>query len=128
MKAPDVAKARSLVQASEREMQYLLELKPTAEGASTIVSRIYECFHQLGQALLAMEGKVENHEDRLKAVIGLQVTADRPLQALDWLRTVRQNINYNGYQASLMDLDEAIALVKTFWKLILGETKKRVSQ
>ena len=125
MKAPDVAKARSLIEASEREMKYLLSLEPSADGASTIVSRIYECFHQLGQALLSLEGKVGNHEDRIKAVIGLPVTASRPLQALDWLRTVRQNINYNGYQASADDLAEAVSLAKTFWKLILAEVKRR---
>jgi len=127
VKAPDIAKARALVNASEQEMKYLLGLELEKEGASTIVSRIYECFHQLGQALLSVEGEVGNHEDRMRAVMRLPVVASRPIQALDWLRTVRQNINYNGYLATLADLEEAVSLAKTFWKPVLAEVKKRVS-
>ena len=126
MKAPDLPKARSLVLASEKEMHYLLSLKKSAEGASTIVSRIYECFHQLGQALLVMDGKVGNHEDRIRALISLQIVASRPLQALDWLRTVRHNINYNGYQASLADLTEAVSLAEAFWSAVLEEVKRKI--
>ncbi len=125
--APDIGKARSLLQTSEREMQYLLTLAQTPDSASTIVSRIYECFHQLGQALLMLDGQTGNHEERIKAIISLNITASRPIQALDWLRRVRQNINYNGYQASTEDLAEAIFLVKTFWKPVLAEVKRRVN-
>ena len=125
-KVPDVPKSRALIEASVREMVYLLSLKPSAQGASTIVSRVYECFHQLGQALLIREGKIGNHEDRINALIALPINASRPTQTLDWLRKVRHNINYNGYQASVDDLNEALSLTKTFWEPLLVEVKKKI--
>ncbi|HLC32269.1 MAG TPA: hypothetical protein VJJ82_00420 [Candidatus Nanoarchaeia archaeon] len=125
-KAPDVAKARALIEAGQKEMAYLLSLKATEEGASTIVSRVYECFHKLGQALLLKECKTGNHEDRINTLITLPVTVSRPTRALDWLRKVRQNINYNGYQASTDDLAESLSLAKTFWTPLLTEVKKKI--
>jgi hypothetical protein len=124
---PDIAQARSLVEAAEQEMLYLDTLKPTLDGAQTIIRGIYENFRRLGKALLSLQGISGSHEDSITALTSLRdVKTSRPIQAIDNLRTLRNNINYLGYHPSQADLDDVISIKKACWVPVLSEVKKLV--
>ena len=89
-KNADLVKARSLVDASIQEIDYIEKLSLTEESAATIVSRIYECFRRLGQALLIAEGlDGDDHETSINALLNLHIKYARPIQILSTLRVFR---------------------------------------
>lgn len=126
-RVPDIAQARSLVEAAEQEMSYLDTIKPTLDGAQTLIRGIYENFRRLGKALLSLKGISGSHEDAITALTSLKdVKTSRPIQAIDNLRTLRNNINYQGYRPSQADLDDVISIKKACWAPVLTEIKKVV--
>jgi len=130
-RTPDAPKARSLVKSAELEMDFLDTLEPTTKSAQTIIGRIHENFRKLGEALLIAQGKqVESehsgHQLCVDALINLKITTSRPLQVLDNLRKIRNDINYNGYMPSMADLEDVISIKNSCWKPILEEIKKNI--
>ncbi|PIN74454.1 hypothetical protein COV18_07420 [Candidatus Woesearchaeota archaeon CG10_big_fil_rev_8_21_14_0_10_37_12] len=125
-RSPDVALARSLVQASQAEMSFLETLKPTEEAASTIIRGIYENFRRLGEALLILEGVESDHEAEINKLTTLPVKTTRSILVLDNLRRLRHDINYKGYQPSLADLEDVILIKSACWTAVLEEVKKQV--
>jgi hypothetical protein len=123
-RVPDVAKAKSLIHASENEIKYLDTLEPKIEAASTIIRGIYENFRRLGEAILLIQGWEGDHEECINALIKLPVKTERPIQVLDNLRRLRHDINYQGYQPSKADLDDVLSIKKACWKSILEKIKK----
>jgi len=127
-RVPDKAKAKSLVQASESEMAYIETLNPKPEAASTIIRGIYENFRRLGEAVLIMQGFEGDHEETINALTLLPAKTTRPIQALDNLRRLRHDINYQGYQPSQADLDDVLSIKKACWKPVLDEVKRHINQ
>lgn len=127
-KNADLVKARSLVDASIQEIDYIEKLSLTEESAATIVSRIYECFRRLGQALLIAEGlDGDDHETSINALLNLHIKSARPIQILSTLREKRHNINYRGFIPSLADLEEVISMKKALWKPIVDAVKQKLN-
>ena len=125
---PDVPKARSLIEASEKEMKYLETLEPVKEAGSTIIRGIYENFRRLGEALLFTQGfDATNHEEAINALIELNTKTGRPIQVLDNLRRLRHDINYNGYIPSENDIKDVLSIKESCWKPILSEIKKKLA-
>ena len=124
-RSPDLAKARSLVTASESEMAFLNTLDPTPEAASTLIRGIYENFRRLGSALLLLDGLEGDHEQEIQALIQLNPSTARPVQVLHNLRRLRHDINYRGYQPSENDLRDVLSIKESCWGPILNEVKKR---
>lgn len=129
-RTPDAPKARSLVRSAELEMEFLDTLELSSKSASTIIKGIHENFRKLGEAVLISKGQEpeehNNHQMCLQALMNLKVKTTRPLQVLDNLRKIRNDINYNGYIPSMADLDDVISIKKACWKPILEEVKKNI--
>ncbi len=127
-RSPDISKAKSLIQASEKEIAYVEKLAPTEEGASTIIRGIYENFRRLGEALLSLQGfDPDNHEEAIGALTKLTVKTTRPINSLDNLRRLRHDINYKGYSPSEADLTDVISIKESCWKPILNEIKNKLT-
>jgi hypothetical protein len=58
----------------------------------------------------------------------LPAATQRPIQALDNLRRLRHDINYQGYQPTPADLDDVISIKKACWKPVLEEVKRIINQ
>ena len=125
-RSPDIAKARSLVIASEREMAFLDTLDPAPEAASTIIRGIYENFRRLGSAVLLLQGLAGDHEQEIHALIQLNPQTTRPVQILDTLRRLRHDINYRGYQPSESDLRDVLSIREACWDPVLRAVKKKL--
>lgn len=127
-RVPDVALARSLVEASIQEMKYLDTLTPTEENAATLIRGIYECFRRLGAALLVLDGfDGDDHDACINALLGLHIQkTNRSIHVLGNLRDLRHNINYRGFIPSLADAEDVVSMKKSLWKPIVDEVKKRL--
>ena len=127
-RVPDPAHSRSLMQASEAEMNFIEKIKPTTEAASTIIRGIYECFRRLGAALLLIQGLEGDHEQSIAELTKLIVPTKRPLLVLENLRKLCHDINYRGYIPSQADLEDVLSIQKACWAPILKEVKKTIQK
>ncbi len=120
-------KAASIIDAAERDMNFTLSLSKSPESSPTIIRNIYESFRMLGDALLVYRGiKHDNHIMQIKELVNLPVNAKRPIQILENLRTLRHNINYNGYKPTTAELEDALDISKELFDPLLKEIKKRI--
>jgi hypothetical protein len=119
MKYPDSKNAKSIFEASIKQMNYTLTLKSNDESAFNIIRNIYECFRMLGDALLVKRGQIsEDHVEQIKALQSLNVGLERPIQIVDNLRRMRHNINYYGFNPKKFDSDDALSFANScFFKL-----------
>jgi hypothetical protein len=126
MKYPDNKNAKSILEASLRQMNYTLKLESNDDSAFNIIRNIYECFRMLGDALLVTLGQIsEDHVEQVKALENLNVKLDRPLQIVDNLRRMRHNINYYGFSPKKIDGDDALSFAKScFFRLAEAVSKK----
>jgi len=127
IKRPDQKNAESLLEAARSEMEFTLTLPPQPAAAATIVRNIYECFRMLGDALLVLQGKESaNHIQPLQVLLQLDITTSRPLQILDHLRRLRHQINYYGYQPSVEEAQETLAIARSCFQPVYQKIKKEV--
>lgn len=128
IKRPDKKNAISLIESAKREIDFTLKLPVSLESGTTITRNIYESFRKLGDALLVSKG-IESHDHLLpiKELMNLNIKTLRPLNLLDNLRKIRHNINYYGYQPSLVEIKNTISIAKELFKPIYDEIKKRIS-
>lgn len=127
-KRPDKKDALSLLQAAEHDMKFTLSLKPSADSASTIVRNIYECFRMLGDALLISKGiDSYDHIAPINELLKLNVTTNRPIRLIENLRNLRHNINYNGYNPSLIEVEDVISLAKSCFGPLKEAVKKEIT-
>jgi len=128
-KRPDTKNALSIVEAAEREMRFTLTLPPTEESASTIARNVYESFRMLGDALLIERGvESQDHVMPIKELEKLKVNTDRPIQLIDSLRRLRNNINYYGYKPNLAEVKDVISVAETCFKPILEAVKRKIAK
>lgn len=112
-KRPDIKNAKSIVEASIRDMKFTLTLAVNEESASTIIKNIYECFRMLGDALLVANGKIsKDHPEQIRALFRLNVNTERPLRLLENLMIARHNLNYYGYKPSISEAEDILDFAK----------------
>ncbi|MDD9953895.1 MAG: hypothetical protein OXR66_06180 [Candidatus Woesearchaeota archaeon] len=108
-KQPDKKNARSMLEAANRDMRYTLSLEVSEDAAATIARNIYECFRMLENALLMGRGVVaDDHIEQIRALLVLDVETSRPLGAIEKLRKLRHNVNYNGYTPTMAEVHDAL--------------------
>ena len=131
-RAPDKAKARSIVKAAEIDMSFI-EKHPTGmESGQSIIRGIYENFRMLGDALLISKGfettGLDHHNQMINALTILKITTSRPLLLLHELRKLRHNINYEGHIPNESELKYAVEIKEALWKPVLAEVKKEIEK
>ncbi len=129
---PNKFKAESMLKSAEIEMNYIKNLNPVKEAGATIISRIYEDFRMLGDALLLIRGKEaigpDHHTEMINELFTLNVKTERPIRILNNLKKIRNNINYQGYIPLDEDVKEVISIAETCFEPLLKEVKKEVSK
>jgi len=128
-KHPDKKNAQSIVNASEKEMNYTLKLPVTEESAFNIIRNVYECFRMLGDASLIARGIAsKDHVEAIKELEKIEVKTGRPLMVIDALRKLRHNINYYGYIPSIPEAKDAISIAHSCFFPLLEVLKKELSK
>ena len=128
-KVPDKKNALSIIEASKKDMNFTLTLKPTEEAGATIVRNIYECFRMLGDALLVAKGITsQDHIAPIQELLKLNVNTSRPIYLIDNLRKLRHNINYYGYSPKLVEVEDIISLAKSCFEPLLEAVLKEVEK
>ena len=118
-----------MVDAAEREMSYVLKQEMREEAAATLVRAMYECFRQLGDALLLARGfEAKDHHVMIDEVLHMNVDTPQPLIVLDRLRRTRMKINYEGYFPSKAELDDFNQFSRTCWHIVLTEARKTIAK
>ena len=113
-KSPDLARAKSLVQAAESTSREILKLPLDTATATIIFREIYECIRQLGDARWWMLGySPEGHEASMEILKEEKIAKSALLPKLDRFRQIRNSANYSGYLVSPAVAQEIL----DFWKL-----------
>jgi len=116
-KKPDQKNATSLLEASKREMEFTLSLKPSDKSASTIIRNVHESFRMLGDAVLISKGiETTDHKASIQELIKLNPPTKRPIQVVESLKQLRHNINYYGHKPSIAEADDALDIARACFK------------
>lgn len=127
IKHPDKKNALSILEASEREMNFTLKLPITEESAFNIIRNIYECFRMLGDSRLVSKGIVsEDHLEPIRELESLNVKTERPIRLVESLRKLRHNINYYGYIPTKAEAEDAVSIAKACFNQLLKEIRKEL--
>lgn len=131
-RVPDKFKATSLIDAAEMEMAFIKTLNVSLESGATIVSRIYENFRRLGEALMLIKGRESvgrgQHTDNINELFFLKVKTKRPIQVLENLKKIRMDINYNGYIPNIEEIRDALSIAESCFNQIVEEIKKELNR
>lgn len=129
LKHPDKKNALSILDASSKQMNYTLTIKPNDDSAFNIIRNIYECFRMLGDALLVSQGfESEDHLAPINELMKIKVETPRSIKLIDNLRRMRHNINYYGYTPKKEEADDAISLAKSCFEPLLKEIKNEIEK
>ena len=128
-RVPDPAKAKSLMQAAERDMKFVLALPVSLDSGQTIVSRIYENFRALGDAHLLLQGKETygegHHREMIESLFDLNTNTERSIRVLINLKNLRKNVNYNGYIPTIAEIEDSRDIAKQLFKALIAAIKTR---
>lgn len=128
-KVPDKKNALSIAEAAKRDMDFTFSLEATEKSGSTIIRNVYESFRMLGESLLVAKGiKSEDHIAPINELLSLNVKTSRPINAISNLRTLRHNINYNGYKPNLLEVKDVISIAKCCFRTLFDEVIKKISK
>ncbi len=128
-KRPDHKNALSILNASEKEMHFTLQLPVTEQAGSTIIRNVYECFRMIGDALLTFKGSVaQDHVPQINELLKLRVKTTRPIGLINNLRQLRHNINYYGYAPNIAETEDVISLAKACFPALLAEARKIIGE
>lgn len=129
IKHHDKKSALSILNASEREMQFTLRQIVTDESAFNIIRNIYECFRMLGDAMLISKGIVSvDHIEQIRELEKMSVKTERPIKLIDSLRKLRHNINYYGYIPTKAEAEDAISIARACFNPLLKEARKNMEK
>jgi len=125
---PDLKKAKSIIEAAKRDIDFTLKIEQSENAGATIIRNIYESFRMLGDALLVAKGlKSEDHSSQLKELTFLNTKASRPIGVLENLKRIRHNINYHGYFPTKLDVLDAINIAKSLFEPLRKATLQKLS-
>ena len=123
----DKKKALSIIEASEKEMNFTFSLQINEDSGSTIIRNIYEDFRMLGEALLIYQGlESEDHIETIKELLKIKIETERPLALVDNLRRIRNNINYRAYRPKLEEIEDALSLANSCFSPLAKAIKQKI--
>lgn len=123
---PDRERVKSILKSAETNAAVVSKI-PMAEDSATVIFReMYESIRQLGDAhwwLLGYEPL--NHEVCLEILKEADIRGKVKLNHLARFKKIRNDINYRGFRASVMQAQEIIDFWSTCGKEMLDILKKR---
>ena len=126
-RTPDVARARSLIAASEENLRFTRTLQVTRSSTPTIIRNTYESFRMIGQAILYLRGNPSRHHSiQVGVLLELELSGRRPLRSIERLRELRHAINYQGYLPNEDEARDALAIADDLYELIVVEANKLI--
>lgn len=124
----DINHARSLLNASKETYEFTLTLSLSEASCDTIARNLYECFRQLGAALLLVKGvDFDDHIKPINELVALNIDVQRPLSLLDVFRKLRHNINYNGYRPSIKEVEDFLDFSNKCYETIFYYVEAKIN-
>lgn len=128
IKKPDKKNAQSIIESVKSELEFTLTLPINEASASTIARNLYEIYRKLGDAMLVAEGiESSDHIEPINRLINLDIDTKRPLALIDNFRRTRHNINYQGYQPSIEEVEDMLDFTNKCFNTIYSKTKKIIN-
>ena len=128
-KRPDKKNALSLLEAARNDLDFTFTIKISEDSGSTIIRNIHNSFRMIGDSLLVSKGiEPTDHITPIKELLKLNVKTSRPINLIDSIRRLRNNINYYGYRPKLNEVEDAVSIAKTCFQPMYKEVKKIVSK
>ena len=128
-KRPDKKNALSLLEAARKDLKFTFTIKVSEDSGSTIIRNIHNSFRMLGDSLLVSKGiEPTDHITPIKELLKLNINTSRPINLIDSIRRLRNNINYYGYRPKLNEVEDAVSIAKTCFQPMYKEVKKIVSK
>jgi len=128
-KRPDKKNALSLLEAARNDLDFTFTIKISEDSGSTIIRNIHNSFRMIGDSLLVSKGiEPTDHITPIKELLKLNVKTSRPINLIDSIRRLRNNINYYGYRPKLNEVEDAVSIAKTCFQPLYKEVKKIVSK
>lgn len=117
-RSPDRARAKSLVEAAEKTMCAISEMRLTDSNATILFRETYESIRQLGDARWWLRGyEPKDHEVSMEILKEEKISESNKLAKLDRFRAIRNDANYSGYS-----VPKAVAAeILDFWGECGGE-------
>jgi len=129
---PNPAKAKSMLEAAERRLQFIKKVPVTEESADIVSEKCYDSFRMLGDALLIARGKKSarqgHHRTALNELLTLHARTELPLTTLLNLQELRRKIEYDGYQATISEAENAITVTNTCFQPLLEAVRKEIKK
>ncbi|MBS3156233.1 hypothetical protein J4413_03305 [Candidatus Woesearchaeota archaeon] len=128
-KRPDKKNALSLLEAARKDLKFTFTIKVSEDSGSTIIRNIHNSFRMLGDSLLVSKGiEPTDHITPIKELLKLNINTSRPINLIDSIRRLRNNINYYGYRPKLNEVEDVVSIAKTCFEPLYKEVKKIVSK
>lgn len=125
--SPDKLRAKSLMEASERNMAVILEMGINDSSSTIIFRETYESIRQLGDARWWLLGyKPKDHEVSMEILKQEKIANSAKLQKLDRFRQIRNDANYSGYLIPKAVTEEIIEFWKECAEDILEKMKNKL--
>lgn len=116
-----------MLEAARIDMKFVLSLPRTEASAITLISRMYENFRTVGNALLRAEGiEAKDHDPQIQRAIRMNIATPRPLRLLENLKRMRKNINYHGFMPGQAELDDFADFADKCWNLVLKDAERTI--
>ena len=124
-KRPDKKNALSLLEAARKDLKFTFTIKVSEDSGSTIIRNIHNSFRMLGDSLLVSKGiEPTDHITPIKELLKLNINTSRPINLIDSIRRLRNNINYYGYRPKLNEVEDVVSIAKTCFEPLYKETLK----
>jgi len=95
---PDFARAKSLVEASAKNMEFIIQMELSDTTSTIIFREAYESIRQMGDARWFILGyKPKDHEASMEILKNEKIKNSAKLQKLDRFKAIRHDANYSGY-------------------------------
>src|SRR3989344_4760309 len=98
-KRPDKKNALSLLEAARKDLKFTFTIKVSEDSGSPIIE-----------------------------LLKLNINTSRPINLIDSIRRLRNNINYYGYRPKLNEVEDVVSIAKTCFEPLYKEVKKIVSK
>lgn len=119
----DIEKIRSLLKASENNVEIVKKIELNDKSSTLIFRELYESIRQLGEACWLLIGyESSTHEISLESLKELEIKNKIKLNHLDRYRKIRHDANYQGFSITLEQSKEMLE----FWDICAEDIIKYI--
>lgn len=127
---PDKERIKSMIRSAKINADIVKSIKLTDDSATVIFREVYESIRQLGDAQWWLLGyEPLNHEVTMEILKEMEIKDKLRLNHLARFKKIRNDINYRGFRASVLQAQEILnfwnACSKEIIAILLNQIKEK---